>query len=40
MTEKLTPVIRLSDMTDEMTRDVIDVARIAIERSSTVFNVI
>lgn len=38
--DKLTPVIRLTDMTEDMQREVIEVARIAIDRSSTViFNI-
>lgn len=34
--DKLTPVIRLTDMSEEMQKEVIEVARIAIDRSSTV----
>ncbi len=34
--EKLVPVVKLTDMTDDMQKEVIEVARVAIDRSSTV----
>lgn len=34
--DKLQPVIKLVDMTDDMMKEVIEVARLAIDKSSTV----
>jgi hypothetical protein len=34
--EKLVPVIRITDMSEDMQKEVIEVARVAIDRSSTV----
>lgn len=39
MTEKLVPVIRITDMPDDMQKEVIEVARVAIDRSSTVTSI-
>lgn len=36
MTDRLVPVIRLTDMSEDMQKEVIEVARVAIDRSSTV----
>lgn len=35
--DKLVPVVRLTDMSEEMVKEVIEVARVAIDRSSTVW---
>lgn len=34
--DKLVPVIKLTDMSEDMQKEVIEVARVAIDRSSTV----
>ena len=34
--DKLVPVVKLTDMTDDMQKEVIEVARVGIDRSSTV----
>jgi dynein light chain LC8-type len=36
--DKLVPVVKLTDMTDDMQKEVIEVARVGIDRSSTVFH--
>lgn len=38
--EKLVPVVKLTDMSDDMQKEVIEVARVAIERSSTVKSIL
>lgn len=35
--DKLVPVVRLTDMSEEMVKEVIEVTRVAIDRSSTVW---
>ena len=35
--DKLVPVVRLTDMSEEMVKEVIEVAKVAIDRSSTVW---
>ncbi len=36
--DKIQPVIKLTDMNEEMQKEVLEVTRIAIDKSSTVYN--